>query len=298
MGLAMKYLTRCTVLAVALAGLAGCKIPGLHSHAAPTGQVAATVNGQEVTVRQINAELGGANVADPKVRKMADTAALENIVSRKLLAQAAVAQGLDKTPDFELLKQRAVDGLLVELLEKKLAESVPAPTKEDADAYVTEHPDSFSQRKIYVVNQLRMMRPSDPALLKTLQPLNTMDAVEAALTQNHIAFEKGVGTLDSLGADPKLVDQIAKLPANEIFIIPAGNQLLVNQIKDTQLTPVSGEAASQIALVMLKRQRTEDAVRKQLSAIVGKGLAQVRFNKDYAPAKTPVASPPAASKTG
>jgi len=289
----MNYLARYALMSVAVAALAGCKIPGLHSHAAPTGQVAATVNGHEVTVRDVGVELGNFSAPDPKVRQQAQTAALENIVTRKILAQAAIDQGLDKTPDFAVLKERATDTLLTELLEKKLASQVPAPTQEEADAFVTEHPNMFAQRKIYVVDQLRMARPSDPAVLKPLQPLKTLPEVEAQLDQDHIAYQKGVGSLDALGADPNMVDQIAKLPPGEIFIVPSGAQLLVNQIRDTQTVPFTGDAASKFALAYLKRQRTQDAVRKQLSAVVGKGLAEVRFNKDYTPAKR--TAPPAAA---
>jgi EpsD family peptidyl-prolyl cis-trans isomerase len=292
----MNYLARYALMSVAVAGLAGCKIPGLHGHAAPTGQVVATVNGQEVTVRDIAAELGPFSTPDPKVRKAAETAALENIVSRKIIAQDAVAQGLDKTPDFALLKQRAIDNLLAQLLEKKLAAQVPVPTKEDADAFVVAHPNMFSQRKIFVVDQLRMARPTDPAVLKPLQPLKTLAEVEAQLDKDHIAYQKGVGSLDALAVDPNLIDQIVKLPAGEIFIVPSNGELLVNQIRDTQTAPVTGDQASQFALNYLRRQRTQDTVRRQMSALVGKGLAQVSFNKDYAPAKLPGASQPAKPK--
>jgi peptidyl-prolyl cis-trans isomerase C len=291
----MKYLARYALLAVALGGLAGCKIPFLHGNtAAPTGQVAATVNGQEVTVREVGVELGNFASPDPKLQKLARTAALENIVTRKLVAQAALAQGLDKTPDYAVLKQRAIDNLLDQLLEKKLAEQVPAPTEEEANTFISEHPDMFAQRKLYTVDQVRMARPSNPEILKPLQPLKTMAEVEAALDQDHLVYAKGVGTIDALTLDPRLEDQIGKLPAGEIFIVPSGGQLLINQIRDTQTIPFTGAPATQFALNYLKRSRVQDAVQKQLSALVGKGLAEVRFNKDYAPARKPNTPPPAA----
>ncbi len=293
----MKALTQVALVSVAVAGLAGCKIPFMHGAAAPTGQVAATVNGQEITVREVSTELGPFTSPDPKIQKLARTAALENIVTRKIVAQAAVTQGLDKTPDYAVLKQRAIDNLLDQLLEKKLAEQVPAPTEEEANAFVSEHADMFSQRKIYTVDQLRMARPSDPAILKPLQPLKTMTEVEAALDQDHIVYEKGQGTIDALTIDPRLEEQIGKLPAGEIFIVPSGGQLLVNQIRDTQTVPFTGAAATQFALNYLKRSRVQDAVQKQLSALVGKGLAEVRFNKDYAPAKKPATPPASPAKT-
>ena len=294
----MKYLARYALVTVAFAGLAGCKIPFLNNTpAAPTGQVAASVNGQEITVREVGVELGDFTSPDPKLQKLARTAALENIVTRKLVAQAAVTQGLDKTPDYAVLKQRAIDNLLDQLLEKKLAAQVPNPTEEEAAAFMSEHPDMFSQRKIYAVDQLRMARPSNPEILKPLQPLKTMAEVEAALDQDHIVYEKGIGTIDALTVDPRLSEQIGKLPAGEIFIVPSGGQLLINQIHDTQTIPFTGPPASQFALNYLKRARVQEAVQKQLSTLVGKGLAEVRFNKDYAPARKPSTPPAMPAKT-
>ncbi|HEY1879857.1 MAG TPA: peptidyl-prolyl cis-trans isomerase, partial [Caulobacteraceae bacterium] len=272
----MKVLMRFALVSVAVTALAGCKIPFLHNNASPSGQVAATVNGQEITVREVGVELGNFTSPDPKLQKLARTAALENIITRKLVAQAAVAQGLDKTPDYAVLKQRAVDNLLDQLLEKKLAEQVPAPTEEEANAYVAEHPDMFVQRKIYTVDQVRMARPANPDILKPLQPLKTMAEVEAALDQDHLTYAKGVGTIDALTVDPRLQDQISKLPAGEIFIVPSGGQLLINQIRETQTVPFTGPPATQFALNYLKRSRVQDAVQKQLSTLVGKGLAEVR----------------------
>jgi EpsD family peptidyl-prolyl cis-trans isomerase len=292
----MKHFARIALVTVAVAALGGCKIPGFHNYAAPTGQVVATVNGHEVTMRELAAELGDFSTPDPRIRKMAEGQALNAIITRKILAQAAAEEGLDKTPDFALQKERADDTLLASLLERKVASQVPAPTPEEAAAFVTENPDMFSQRKLLVVDQLRMERPRDPAVLKAFEPLKTMAQVQAQLDADHLAYQKGVGTIDSLGVEPKLLAQILKLPPGEIFILPAGQGLQVNQIRDTQIIPFTGPAATQFAQAYLKRQRTQDAVRKQLSAIVGKSASQVKFNKDFQPPARPTAPEPEAPK--
>jgi len=279
-------------LVLVLAGGA-CKLPGLGGGKAPTGQVVATWNGKEVTVRDLDAEIGDYRTTDTKTRKAVEQAALNQILARKIVAQAAIDQGLDKTPDFAIQKQKAVENLLAQRMQAKIAADVPKPTREEAVAFVAANPNIFADRKIFILDQIRMGRPKDPSVLKALEPLKTMDSVETQLTQDHIPFQNAGATLDAVGADPKLIDQIMKLPPDEIFIVPDKGGLLVNQIKDTRTVPFTGDAATDYALNLLTRQRQQDAVSRELHEIIGKASGSVKVNKDYAPSPQGAAPPPA-----
>ena len=76
---------------VVCTGLSACQFPQFGAAKAPVGQVVATVDGQEITVRGLNAELGGFATADPNVRAAAASATLRAIISRTILANAARA---------------------------------------------------------------------------------------------------------------------------------------------------------------------------------------------------------------
>ncbi len=293
-----------TALAVVLAAttLSACKVPFVGGGApkAPTGQVAATVGGQEITVRDLRSEMNGAQISDPKAMKQAEEATLRNIVGRTVLAKAAIDQGVDKTPDFAIAKKRLIDGLLVQSLQNKIAGQVPAVTREEADRFVAAHPDIFSQRKIFAIDFIQMPRPTDPAVIKALQPLKTLEQVDSQLTAEKIPHQRSTGNLDAVGADPRMIDAITKLPSGEIFVIPRGNMLLVNQIRDTKIQPFTGSEASDYAQKLLTKQRSQEAVNRQFNAIITKAAPTVKFNKDYAqppakPAATPAPAAPAAA---
>ena len=85
-------------------------------------------------------------------------------------------KGLDKTPDFALQKQRAIDSVLAQELQQKLVAAVPEPSKEEAQSFIASHPDTFLERKVFLVDQIRM--PKVPLeVLKSLEPLKTMDEI-------------------------------------------------------------------------------------------------------------------------
>ena len=274
--------------------LGGCHLGGGGSGKAPTGQVVATVGDREITLRELNAETPPISSPDPRARKAAQLTALENIVARTVLAKAAVDQGVDKTPEFTLVKQRALDTLLAQSLESKIAGQVPKVTRDDADRFIAAHPDIFAQRKVWSIDQLRMARPNDPTLIKRLEPLKTLPDIEALLNQEKIPFQHSMGNLDAVGADPRMIDAIIKLPPGEVFVIPSNDALLVNQIKDTRVVPFSGPQSVEYAMRVVTRQRTSDAVQRQVGAMFAKAKPSVHFNKDYAPPTPPAGAIPGA----
>jgi len=56
------------------------------------------------------------------------------MINRKLLAKAAIAAELDKTPDFALQKDRANEQLLAQTMQKKLLDALPASAASSAGA--------------------------------------------------------------------------------------------------------------------------------------------------------------------
>ena len=253
----------------------------------PTGQVVATVGSREITRRELQAELAGAPPVAPKDQKAQQMAALQRIIQRVILAEAAKQQGLDKEPDYALLSQRANDALLVQLLENKTATSVPAPTNEEVQQFQETNPNMFAERKIFDVDQIRVTRPSDPQLSKKLEPAKTLEEVATYLNQNHVPFQRGPNSMDAAGQNPKLVADILALPPHEVFILSSADELFANVVTNVRTDPLVGEAAAKFALNSLKARHVQEAVLRQLNNTIAKARGTVRLSKDFEPAKTP-----------
>lgn len=280
------------VAAVALAvilPLSGCG----GSSKAPTGQVAARVNGKEVTIQEVQAELNGFNAPDAKTCKLAEQRALQNIVARKLLAKAAEDAGVAKTPDFALQKQRTEEGLLVQAWQNSLVKAVPDPAPEEVQQFITQHPEFYANHKVFAVDQLRIPPINDPKIIDELKPLNSLDAIGQVLTSHNIRFSSAKATIDALSVDPKLLDQIEKLPPGEVFVVPAQNMLIANKIEETKVVPLPNDVATKHATQYIKAHRAQELVRRQFGAIVSNPKAKVVYNKAYAPPAPPANGKPA-----
>ena len=278
---------------LACIAMSGCGMIGGGSKA-PKGQVVATVNGEEITITELNRELAGASSANPAERKAMEQAALNAIITRKVVAQAAKEQKLDKTPLFAQQEQQAKEAMLVGAMQRQIASTVVAPTRPEAEKFVADHPNMFAQRRVMVVDQI-VVGKFRPELMKEFEPMTTLEQIEAVLERENIEFQRNTTVLDTLNAPENLTETLMKLPAGEIFVFPRGNAIFVNQIRDSRVMPFTGDRAINYALAGLKTLRTQEAVGKQIETMRKGAEAKVTYNDKYKPAPAkPAAAAPAA----
>ena len=271
------------------------------SDAEPTGQVAATVDGKEVTVADVNFELGGASSDNPEQQKQMTDAALGSVVNRKILADAAREQGLDDTPTAAITLQKAQDLALIDLLRRSMAEGVPKPSDDEAAQFMKDNPAMFANRTVSVVDQLAVPRVSE-AVVKAMQPIETLAGIRALLDENKVEYSSNVGTVDTLTLPPAAAKQIGQMAIGAVYVVPGqGGGVRVNAVRSVQTVPVDGPRALELAKQMLYNQRVEGQTSQQIANIIKKGREKVSFNEKFKPAEQPQsgAGPkPAAPATG
>lgn len=278
--------------AVACLALGGCHL-GLGHPKAPAGQVAATVDGKEITQRQLRAEVGDLQGVSAPVQKAAEVSKLRQIIVRTAVAAEARKEGLDKAPDFAIAQDRATDDLLAQALENKVVSAVPAVTPDEAQRYVTDHPELFSERKVFVLDQIRAPLAADPNLPNEMKPINTLPDAVNLLNSKHIPFSRSPANLDSLSLNAATINGINKLPAQALFMFASGGELMINQVQSSQVQPVTGDNAVKVATQLLTRQRRQEAVTRSVQEIMSKAAKTISYNPIYAPKPAAAAPKPA-----
>jgi peptidyl-prolyl cis-trans isomerase C len=273
-----------TVGAAAL--LVGC-------HSKPGGQVVATVNGDEVTLTELNAELGNMN-AQGVDKSTLQKAALERIVERKLLAGAARTDGIDQSPEFIVKRKQLEDALLVQMLAQKIAGGIKAPTTADLDKFIADNSNMFAGRVIYTVDQLQFEEPKRDDYKKLMADAHSMDAVVAALDKLGIKYQRQNAQVDSAMVPPQMLQQISKLPAGEPFLVPAQGKITVSVITGTKPAPLTTEVARPLAVNAVRNNQLGKSLQQRLTTERGK--AQIQYQPGFS---APPGAPgvPAASGT-
>lgn len=292
-----KSFTAALMLGTALLSACGDKKGGGELE---KGQVVATVNGNDVTVHELNAELQGANLpqnlnADQK--KQVEQGALQQVVNRRILADIARERGLDKTPMFLLQTKRAEETILVQMLQRQMSSSVKQPSQTDIATFIAQNPDLFAERKIFTVDQIQFQAPRDPRILQKYQPLKTMAEVEAMLKQDGLQYRRAPATLDVARANPQLAEQVLKMNREDIFIIPAGQIMVANLITDTKVQPLTGAEAQQLAAGLIQQRAFNDLLKRDLEPKVKKAEGEVKYQAGFTPPKKAAApAAPGATK--
>lgn len=264
------------------------------------GQVVATVNGKDITVHELNAELQNANLPQnitPEQRKQVEQQALQQVVNRRILADVARERGLDKTPMFLLQERKAEESILVQMLQRQMSSAVKQPTQTELATFIAQNPDIFAERKIFTVDQIQFQTPRDPNILRKYQPLKTMSEVEAMLKADGLQYRRAPAQLDVARANPELVGQVLKMNREDIFIIPAGQVMVANKITDTKVQPLTGNEAQQLATGMLQQRKFNDLIKSDLEPKVKKAESEVKYQAGFAPPKKPAAVGGAAGAT-
>ena len=278
-----------TVLASAAVSLLALSACG-KTDKVPEGQVVATVDGTEVTVHELNAEIAmignRANGAPPK---LVESVALQRVIERKMLADEAMKLKLDKNPQFLIAKQRTDEGLLVQALQSDIQSKVPASTREAAQKFVAENPQVFGDRKIFTLDQIQFLRPANIESLP-LKQAKSMAEVEKVLVDANIEYRRAPQQLDSLVINPALTTEITKIAATangEPFIFsdqPQGAPvpvLYVNNITNTVTQPFTGERAITYAQNLLQRQDVQKRLGTELKKIQDSYKTKIVYGKGY-----------------
>lgn len=277
----MKSITATALIAISWM-MVGCEKK-------PTGQVVAVVNGEEITLQELNSELAELKVPENADKKEARRAVLQQIVSRRLLSQQAKQDGVDRDPNYISAERRMKEQLLVSMYAKKAMDTVSVPDTAAINKFMAQNPTLFKQRTLYKLDQIQFDMPANPASLKALESAHTMDEVATTLANMGVKFTRGSGSFDSGRIPQPMLKQILALKPGEPFVVPAGEpgKGLVNVITgstpiavpDEQARAMAAQAYRNQALAKLGEQRLKEA----------KAKAKIEYQPGY--------EPPAATKS-
>lgn len=259
--------------------VAGC-------HKEPKGQILAIVNGEEISLQELNAELQGVRIPDSANREQLRKQILQRLIDRKLIVQKAREQGLDKTPEFVTQQRRLEENLLVTMLGQKIASTVPMPDDRDITQYIADNPTQFASRQRLLLDQIQFAAPKDPKQLLTLRDAHTLDEVAAGVQKLGLGMSRGKGVIDTGRLDPGLVKVINQLPPGEPFVLPSNGQYIASVIVGRDATPTPTPVAREAAAEMVRR--TELVSESKAQVARARSTAEIQYQPGYEPDKSAI----------
>jgi EpsD family peptidyl-prolyl cis-trans isomerase len=245
------------------------------------GQVVAVVNGEEITLNELNSELADLNLPANVDKNAVRTGVLQKMIDRRLLAQAAKEEGLDRDPSYVSQERRMKERLLVGMYGKKAMDTIEVPNAAKIDQFMTAHPGMFAGRTRLMLDQIQFDAPSDMSRLKELESAHTLQAVGEKLTAMGIKFQHGNGALDSATVAPEVLQKIQALPAGEPFVVPNGNKVVVSVVVGSQPVQLPVDQARPVAVQAMRAEELNKIGEQRLSE--AKAKAKIDYQPGFAP---------------
>ncbi|WP_321170349.1 EpsD family peptidyl-prolyl cis-trans isomerase [Pseudoduganella aquatica] len=279
------------MLAAALA-LSAC-----GEKAKKTGQALASVNGEEITVLQLNEEMQRSGVQAAQ-QDTARKQLLEGLIDRQLLQNEAAKDKLERDPQVMQAIERAKAMIVAQAYMQKRIGSQARPAKGEVEQYYQQHPEFFANRKQFDMRQLVLATKDVSEQLKSqLDSVKSLEEAAAWLDGHQIKYVRAGLTRTSTDLPPELGARLAAMPKGQLFIIREGERSMLIQITDVKDSPLSLDAATAQIEQFLFNKKNKEAAEAEIKRL--RSTAKIEyFNKaDTTAAAAPAAPAAAASPT-
>jgi EpsD family peptidyl-prolyl cis-trans isomerase len=236
-----------TLLLGAACGLAACSRAG---DAEPAAQLAARVNGLEISLRQVRAA-AGAGPREPDRQEARE--ALERVIDQELLVQAAIGLKLDRQPEVVHAMQQARRQILARAFIDKASVEVAKNTPEEIHDFYAAHPELFERRRVFRFQEIAIAAPKEE--IETLE----QEASHAANLEEMIARLRGRNLAFNIAT--------AVRPAEQL---PLGYLARLAAMKSGEIALFSGPAG--VSVVQLLRSQEAPLDEKQAAPIIDRFL--------------------------
>jgi len=247
-------------------------IPTLMSCGASSGarssQVVATVNGQEITVTQLNRVLESAGVRE--VTAATRKRAIESLATEELLVQAALQNDIDRDADYVQALEQARRKLLSQFFaERKIYPRTVISATEIAD-YYSKQPLLFAERRRFRLTTFQATTADvTPAVTAELEAVNSVEKVRGVLDAHGIKYttERTSISPEQLPVDE--LEAFSKAAVGDLFVNPRadGSVLLMSVAAIDEEVPMTLERARPLIEEYLHNTRNQMAAADYIARV-------------------------------
>lgn len=291
-----KKLVLPLLIAAALAAGCGDKKENAAGGDKAATQVAAKVNGTEITVHQINFALQRIPNLDKENSKAASLQVVKSLVDQELLVQKAEADKLDRDPNVVQALDAAKRQILAEAYMSRKLGTATEPSDAEISDYFNKHPELFSNRKIYRLQEISIKAPKDKldAVRAQLGASKTLNDFGAWLKAENIPAKAAQGVKPAEQLPMEILPKLASMPDGQAMVVNTPDGLLVIVLAGSQAQPVTLEQAKPAIGRMLQQQARQKAAKAELDGL--RAAAKIEYVGEFADAGKEAAAPAEAAK--
>lgn len=275
-------------------GLAGCS--SKHEDKKQATQVAAKVNGSEISVHQINQVLSRTPGVTQENAVLARKEILEKLISQQIAVDKAIETKVDRSPEVMMALEAARREVLTNAYLTQIGTAAAKVGDDEARKYFNEHPELFSNRRVYNLQDIAL--PRDDKSVTGLRSLvaqgKSMQDIAGWLKGNNVKFGANAETRAAEQLPLELLPKIAQMADGQTALIEMGPALHVVHLVSSQQASVGEAEALPRIKQFLGNKRGQEAIAADMKKL--RDAAKVEYLGEFSGAKSqqPTVSAPAA----
>ncbi len=246
------------------------------------GQALASVNGEEITVLQLNDELSRVN---PQVaqQEASRKRLLEALIDRQLLVTEATKEKLDRDPKVVQSIERAKATLLAQAYLQRRIGQPAKPERTEVEAYYNQNPQFFAQRKQFDLRQLVVPTSAvTDEVKKVIDSSKSLEEVAAWLASKQVKFARAQLVRSTTDLPPQLSSKLLTMTPGQMFIIREGDRSLLMTIAEVKDAPLTLEVAAPQIEQFLANKKSKEAADAEIKRL--RSSAKIEYLNGETPA--------------
>ena len=252
-------------------------------------QVAAVVNGDEITVHQINDALAKRESAPGGNAAAYKQAVLEQLIDQQIAVQQAMEAKLDRSPKVMRAMEAARQEVLARAYLEHLIESEPQRfewdrrNQEEIRKYYNDHPELFGQRRVFTIEEIGFVAPADVvAELREYASGNAgMQGIADWLKAREVKFEakRRVRAAEQISLNILPVVQTLKQGEIRLFVL-GDDRYQVLRVVNSREAPVDEETAAPRIRQFLANQQSTQVLTTEMKRV--REAAEIEYLGEFA----------------
>ena len=254
--------------------LAGCSRGAAKTDAS---QVVAQVNGQEISVHQINQVLRRQGGMPTEQIEPASREVLDRLVDQELAVQHAVKLKLDQDPTVMQDLGAARREVLARAYANRLADSAAKPSSEDVRRYYDANPGYFAQRKVYLLQDLQVLATAEQIeqMRETVKSAKSLNDISDYLRKQNLVTKSSQITEAPESLPAAVASRLVSMRDGQALMTPSPGGARILVIAGSKPAPINFDTATPYISRLLESERRRKAVEDGVQAMRKDGAIQL-----------------------
>ena len=255
------------IMALILASLVACTDD--QSQVSAPGQVAAVVNGEEISIYQLEEALHQSGLIGDEKGKQAIPQLLNRLIEQSLIIQQAKKDKLERDPGVMMALEVSKRQILTEEWLQRKMKAVKKPGNQEIDEFYSAHPELFEKHKLFQLKELVLDTSviSQKKIDLMIDSTDDVNILEQNLEANKIPFTVNMSTMMAEQLPMDRLSLLSSVPFGRYIKVTGDNSILIQGVLSTKETPIEKAKAAVLIesyLYNQERKKKADAIIKKL----------------------------------